>query len=201
MTVAGLLLAAGAGSRMGRPKALLEVEGRTLVERGVTTLRDAGCDPVVVVLGAQADEVRLPDTADVVVAPDWETGMGASLRAGLRALASTPAASCVITLVDQPQISVEAVRRLLAVAGTVDAAVATYGGETGHPVLLDRAVWESVAEQAVGDVGARGWLRLHQTRVLPVSCDGLGSPSDVDTLDDLQRLRSGGEPAEEQQRQ
>ena len=113
MTIAGLLLAAGSGSRLGGPKALLEVDGRTFVERGVALLRDAGCDPVFAVVGAGADQVPpLPD-ARTVVAADWAEGLGASLRAGLSALSAFDATACVIALVDQPEVGVEAVRRLI----------------------------------------------------------------------------------------
>jgi CTP:molybdopterin cytidylyltransferase MocA len=200
VSVAGLLLAAGAGRRMGGPKALLQLDGRTFVERGVSVLREAGCEPVLVVVGADVDDVRPFVVAEIVVAAEWAEGVGASLRAGLSALAARDVSSCVVTLVDQPLIASEAVRRLLGVAGEADAAVATYGGEPGHPVLLDRLVWSDVAALAVGDVGARAWLQAHPARVLQVPCDGLGSPSDVDTMVDLQLLRSGREPAEEQQR-
>jgi CTP:molybdopterin cytidylyltransferase MocA len=125
VSVAGLLLAAGAGSRLGGPKALVEVGGTTLVERGVSLLAAAGCAPVVVVLGAEADAVRPLVAADVVIADDWMTGIGASLRAGLHALKATLATACVVTLVDQPLLGVDAVRRLVAVGGTKAAAVAT----------------------------------------------------------------------------
>jgi CTP:molybdopterin cytidylyltransferase MocA len=173
---------------MGGPKALLRLGDRTLVERGVAVLREGGCTPVVVVLGEQADEIRPLVSADVVVATDWAEGMGASLRAGLGFLAQTPASACIVTLVDQPRIGAEAVRRLVAVAGQADAAVATYDGEPLHPVLLDRPVWSDVAEQAIGDVGARAWLRSHPARVLHVPCDGTGSAADVDTIADLAAL-------------
>ncbi|MCU1591775.1 MAG: hypothetical protein JWP11_3031 [Frankiales bacterium] len=189
MTVAGLLLAAGSGSRIGGPKALLEIGGSTLVQRGVTLLRDGGCTPVLVVLGAHAEDVRGLVDGDVVVAADWADGIGASLRAGLTALADGPSSACVVALVDQPLVGVEAVRRLLAVADRADAAVATYDGEPRNPVLLSRAVWEEVAFLAVGDVGARPWLRANADRVLSVSCDGTGSATDVDTADSLAAVR------------
>lgn len=188
MTTAGLLLAAGAGRRLGGPKALVELGGRTLVERGVTLLRDGGCTSVVVVLGAQAERVPPLADAQVVVAADWENGLGASLRAGLVALSAGSASACVVALVDQPLVGVEAVRRLLAVSGRCEAAVATYAGEPRNPVLLDRAVWIDVAGLAVGDVGARAWLRAHPDRVLRVDCDDTGSAADVDTAEDLVEL-------------
>lgn len=189
MTVAGLLLAAGAGRRMGSPKALLQLDGRTLVERGVDLLRDAGCAPVVVVLGADAEKVRPHVDADIVVAPDWEEGLGASLRAGLAALATGPETACVVALVDQPLIGVEAVRRLIAVDGQTAAAVATYGGRPRNPVLLSRAIWPDVADLAHGDVGARMWLRTHPEQVRSVVCDDTGSAVDVDTPETLATVR------------
>jgi nicotine blue oxidoreductase len=188
MTVAGLLLAAGAGRRIGGPKALLELGGRTLVERSTALLRDGGCDVVLVVLGAEADRIRPLVHDDVVVATDWSQGIGASLRAGLAALANGAHDACVIALVDQPLVGPDAVRRLVALAPVADAAVATYAGVPGHPVLLGRAVWAEVAEQATGDSGARGWLRTNPKRVTFVDCDGTGDPRDVDTPEDLSAL-------------
>jgi CTP:molybdopterin cytidylyltransferase MocA len=181
---AGLLLAAGAGTRFGRPKALVEVDGEALLTRGIGTLRAAGCDPVIAVLGAAVPEVV---GAQVVVAGDWAEGQGASLRAGLSALAETGATAVVVTLVDQPQLSAEAIRAVLAADGA--AVVADYDGTPGHPVVLRRDIWDEVAALAVGDVGARAWLRTHPERVVRVSCSGLGNAVDVDTRSDLARLR------------
>ena len=189
MTVAGLLLAAGAGRRMGGPKALIAVGGEPLVRRGIRLLREGGCDPVVVVVGAASEQVRaLCDGAQVVHATDWETGMGASLRAGLAALSEAPSA-CLVALVDQPQVGVEVVHRLRAAHdGGATAAVATYAGKARNPVLLDRSTWPGVALAAVGDEGARGWLRAHPELVVQVDCTDVGSPDDLDTPDDLQAL-------------
>lgn len=187
MKVAGVLLAAGAGRRFGRPKALVELAGERLVDRGARLLREAGCAPVVVVLGA-APDLEVPG-ATTVVAPDWHEGMGASLRAGLAALEGTDADACVVALVDQPGVGAESVRRLMA-AGPVDAAVATYGGEPRNPVMLARRTWPEVAAAATGDTGARAWLRAHPARVTAVPCDGTGSPHDVDTPADLTALES-----------
>jgi CTP:molybdopterin cytidylyltransferase MocA len=195
MTLAGLLLAAGAGSRLGQPKALVEVDGTTLLARGIGVLTEAGCDPVVAVLGAGAQEARLLATgAVVVVADDWAQGQGASLRAGLHALADTAADAVVVVLVDEPLLTAAGIAKVLAEAGPGVAAIATYAGAPGHPVLLPRAVWDDVAAMAQGDVGARAWLRAHPDQVRRVSCDGLGRPDDVDTPADLARLRSSAGP-------
>jgi CTP:molybdopterin cytidylyltransferase MocA len=190
VTVAGLLLAAGAGRRFGGPKALVRLGDELLVSRGVRLLREGGCDPVVVVLGASAADVRAAvDLPDVVVADDWATGMGASLRAGLAALRQGPAAACVVALADQPLVGSAAVERLRAAyADGAVAAVATYDALPRNPVLLARSTWDAVAEAAVGDAGARGWLRGNPEQVTEVPCDGTGSPYDVDTPDDLATL-------------
>jgi CTP:molybdopterin cytidylyltransferase MocA len=185
--VAGLLLAAGGGSRFGLPKALIRLDGELLVQRGVRLLREGGCEPIVVVLGAQAEQVMaLAQLEDSVLAMDWETGMGASLRAGLQALAARPVEACVVALADQPLVGAAAVARLVQAhgAGAV-AAVATYGGRQRNPVLLARSTWSGVCEAATGDTGARPWLRAHSDLVVEIACDDTGSPFDVDTPDDL----------------
>jgi CTP:molybdopterin cytidylyltransferase MocA len=191
--VAGLLLAAGAGRRMGRPKALVEVDGEPLVRRGVRLLADGGCSPVVVVVGAAADEVRALCTGvQVVEAPDWATGMAASLRAGLRAVRGD---ACVVALVDQPGVTAAAVERLRAAhRDGRPGAVAAYDGRPRNPVLLDRAVWAQVAAAAVGDEGARAWLRRHPEQVVAVDCTDVGTPDDVDTPQDLAALAERPHP-------
>jgi CTP:molybdopterin cytidylyltransferase MocA len=184
--VAGLLLAAGAGSRLGQPKALVELGGQTLAERGVALLRAGGADPVLVVTGAVP--VSVP-TARAVHNADWRTGMGSSLAAGLRALGATGCGAVVVALADQPLVGAEAVRRLIAAyleGATV--AVATYGGKPRNPVLIAREHWDSVLELAVGDTGARPFLRAHPELVRLVECGDTGSPYDVDTPEDLAKV-------------
>jgi CTP:molybdopterin cytidylyltransferase MocA len=183
--VAGVLLAAGQGSRLGTPKALVELGGRRLVDRGVDLLRDGGAAPVLVVLGAVGADVP---GAVTVQNPDWPTGMGSSLAAGLRALPGDCAAA-VVALVDQPLIGAGAVQRLIAayLAGA-DLAVATYHGQARNPVLLARRHWARVLDAAVGDAGARPYLRAHPNLVTRVECADTGSPDDVDTTEDLARL-------------
>ncbi len=189
MTIAGLVLAAGAGRRMGRPKALVDLDGEPLLLRAVRLLQDGGVDEVVVVVGAQADDVAaLVPALQVVRCPGWEEGMGASLRAGLAALQDGVHQACVVALVDQPLLGAQAVGRLLEQRGP--AAVATYDGHPRNPVLLHRSVWADVARSAVGDEGARGWLRAHPELVTAVPCDDTGRPDDVDTPEALRLLET-----------
>ncbi|WP_051415526.1 NTP transferase domain-containing protein [Nocardiopsis sp. CNT312] len=183
--VAGLLLAAGGGSRIGGPKAVIEVGGRRLVDRGVSTLSGGGCDPVMVVLGAADTPVR---GAHTVINGDWATGMGSSVRAGIDALPDAVDA-VLIALADQPLVTAEAVRRLLdAHAQGARAAVATYGGNPRNPVLLGREHWSAVYNMAVRDTGARPFLRAYSHLVTAVACDDIASPQDIDTVEDLERV-------------
>lgn len=184
----GVLLAAGEGRRFGGPKALAALDGELLVERGARLLVGGGCADIVVVVGCGAAQVRRRarlGRARTVVNPDWPTGMGSSLVAGLRAL-DPRCAAAVIALADQPLVGSEAVRRLARAweAGAV-AAVATYAGKPRNPVLLDRAVWPDVIQSATGDTGARSFLRSHPDLVTPVGCDDTGAPDDIDTVTDL----------------
>ncbi|MFL6128593.1 MAG: NTP transferase domain-containing protein [Mycobacteriales bacterium] len=194
--MAGLVLAAGGGSRMGRPKALLRLRGELLVQRACRLLADGGCAPVLAVVGAGAEQLPALPGVTTVDNPDWATGMGSSLRAGLAAVPSAApgAGAVVVTLVDTPLLGPEAVRRLVAAGRAgADAAVATYGGEPGHPVLLARSVLADVAAAATGDRGARPWLAAHPDRVRLVPCDGTGDPRDLDVPEDLAGVPAEGE--------
>jgi nicotine blue oxidoreductase len=196
--VAGILLAAGEGSRLGQPKALVELGGQTLAERGVTMLREGGADPVLVVTGAAPISMA---TANIVYNPGWRSGMGSSLAVGLATLANAalPGAdrpsdpgpdAVVIALADQPLIGAEAVRRLIAAYRTgATVVVATYDGQPRNPVLIAREHWPAVIESARGDVGARPFLRSHPDLVTRVECGDTGAPDDIDTPEDLRRAR------------
>ena len=193
-TVAGVLLAAGEGSRFGLPKALVELNGQTLAERGVNVLRAGGARPVLVVTGAVPVEL---DGTHTVYNPEWRTGMGSSVRAALRALTGTgsgvadgaDAGAVVVALADQPLVGAEAVARLIAAyrdGATV--AVAAYGGQPRNPVLLAREHWAEVVATATGDQGARTFLRARPDLVTLVECGDTGRPDDIDTPADLARI-------------
>jgi CTP:molybdopterin cytidylyltransferase MocA len=206
--IAGILLAAGDGTRLGQPKATVQLDGGTLAERGVGLLRAGGADPVLVVTGAVP--VEIPG-ARIVHNPDWPSGMGSSLAAALRALDADAldaaaggtheaaggthelagVAAAVIALADQPLIGPEAVRRLIAAYGSgATIAVAAYDGKPRNPVLIARAHWPEVLEMATGDTGARPFLRARRDLVTLVECGDTGSPDDIDTPEDLARVRA-----------
>ncbi|TYL51404.1 nucleotidyltransferase family protein [Nocardioides sp. BGMRC 2183] len=196
VSVAGVLLAAGAGRRMGLPKSLVrDRDGRAWLSRSVDVLSAGGCDRIVVVLGAGADEATsllaeastTPSRIDTVLAADWTEGMGASLRAGLRAIAETEtegaAEAVLVHLVDLPDVGADVIRRVLAgaPAGPGTLARASYDGSPGHPVLLGRDHWMPVAEAAQGDRGARDYLASRA--VWLIECGDLATGRDIDRPD------------------
>jgi len=196
MTVRGLLLAAGAGRRMGGPKSLLrDPDGVPYLDRAIGRLLDGGCAAVTVVLGASAEEATLlldeagwtgDPAVDTVVADDWDEGMGASLRAGLRSLAGDDGDddAVLVTLVDLPDVDDMVVARVAGAASGPSALVrATYDGKPGHPVLLGRDHWAGVAEVARGDRGARDYLADHEH--VSCECGDLATGRDLDRPTDL----------------
>jgi CTP:molybdopterin cytidylyltransferase MocA len=173
-TAAGVLLAAGAGTRYGMPKALAE-QGEWL-RRGVTALADGGCDDIVVVLGAAI--VDVPASARAVVAQNWADGLSASLRAGLAAI---DAEYAVLHTVDTPGVGADVVRRVLNAARSSPSGLARarYGDRPGHPVVVARRHWPDLVEMLRGDEGARPFLGA-RTDVVAVECADLASGRDID---------------------
>lgn len=190
-TVAGIILAAGRGSRFGgqQPKALARLGPRSLLAHAVGAAAAGGARPVIVVVGYRAEDVAAAagPMVRLVENPAWEKGMSTSLRAGLASLAGDESVvAAAVALADQPRIGPEAYRRVVAAhrdgAGLV---VATYEGVRGHPVVIGREHWPE-AMSLGGDEGARSLLRRHG--VVEVPCDGTGTAADVDTPEDLQAL-------------
>jgi CTP:molybdopterin cytidylyltransferase MocA len=197
-----VLLAAGQGSRFGRPKALVELDGQTLAERGIGMLRAGGADPVLIVTGAAQVELGPAYQVRTVYNDEWRTGMGSSLRAALRVLADpdvgAEVGAAVVALADQPLVGAEAVSRLIAAyqAGA-GVAVAAYDGRPRNPVLLAREHWPEVIAMATGDQGARAFLRARPDLVTLVECGDTGRPDDIDTPADLEHIaiRKPGSPS------
>ena len=184
------MLAAGAATRFGAPKQLADLDGAPLLEHVLRTMTAAPVERVVVVLGAGADEVAAGvdlHGAEPVVCGRWEEGQSASLACGLAELAGCEAV--VVTLGDQPRVSPDAIRRVISARNGAAAVRATYNGNPGHPVLLERSLFEQLRNVS-GDKGARNLLL--SVHVLDVPCDDLGGGEDVDTPAELDALRAGG---------
>ena len=160
-----MVLAAGAATRFGSPKQ------RLLLPRVLERVRASSVDDVLVVLGAHEVEAE----ARVVHCAEWELGLGASLRCGLRALPEA-AEAAVVVLADGPDLAPEAVDRVIEVwhESGAEIVAATYGGVRLHPVLLARSAWGRVPDEGARELPA-----------LLVACDDLGAPGDVDRPDDV----------------
>ncbi|WP_151523335.1 nucleotidyltransferase family protein [Serinicoccus kebangsaanensis] len=188
--ITGLLLAAGAGRRFGGPKALAETDGEAWVVRSARALLQGGCGDVLVVTGAESDQVErvlagAPGMHQIATTycGTWEQGMGESLKAGLMSLVSrgrTVPLVAVVHLVDLPDVGPEVVARLLDAGGARGSSLSrvAYDGVPGHPVLLGQDHWQGVLGQARGDAGARTYLR--RARPDLVECGDLATGRDVD---------------------
>jgi molybdenum cofactor cytidylyltransferase len=193
--IAALILAAGASSRMGRPKQLLDWGGRPLVRAAAEVALAAGLDPVLAVVGGaqEAVEAALAELPlRIVPNADYADGQSTSLRAGIAALG--PEVEAVVVLLgDQPFVSAAIVARLLAEwrASRAPIVAPVYAGQRGNPVLFARAIFpELLAVQ--GDQGARAVLAADQARVLLVPFDDARPLSDIDTPEDYETLRVNG---------
>jgi molybdenum cofactor cytidylyltransferase len=187
--IVGIVLAAGGGKRFGGLKQVAELRGRPLLAHALETMRAVpAIERIVLVLGAEAETVRARvdlSGTETVVAPGWEEGIAASLRAGIAAVGDADAA--VVTLADQPLVTPQAVAAVLdRLDSPVTAVRATYAGVPGHPVAIKRELFEEVARLR-GDLGARDLLERHG--VVAVECGHLARAADVDTPADLEALR------------
>jgi nicotine blue oxidoreductase len=163
--IPAVVLAAGAATRFGSPKQ------RLLLPDVLERVRASAVDDVLVVLGAHEVDTDAP----TVHCPDWERGIGASLRCGLAALPAE-AEAAVVVLADGPDLAPEAVDRVLEVwrESGAEVVAATYGGVRLHPVLLARSAWNRVPDEGARELPA-----------LLVPCDDLGAPGDVDRPEDV----------------
>lgn len=182
-----VILAAGASTRMGAPKPLLKIQGEPAVARVARVAKEAGCDRVVVVVGAEADRVRaaVPPPANVLVNPRWDVGRTGSLKLGLSSL---PASCCsLVWPVDHPGVAASTVRALL--DGDEPIRVPTHAGRRGHPTLFHADLTQEILaledDQPLHDV-----LHARPERVAEVPVNDEAILLNVDTPMDLTRLES-----------
>lgn len=191
MKLPGIILAAGSSTRMGRPKALLPLGDSTFLADLVKTF-SACCDPVIVVLGGDAEAVRtaLPKAPPVVAAynPDHQLGMLSSLQTGL-AQAPPNSLGAVFTLVDHPRLRVETLEAVLRhfEQSAADVVIPRHGGRRGHPVAVSRRV---IAElRAMTKSGtAKDVIRAHRAATVFVDLDDPAIVEDIDTPEDFRTM-------------
>jgi molybdenum cofactor cytidylyltransferase len=192
MGSAGIVLAAGSSRRMGRPKQLLDVGGKPLLELIVNQANASGLDEVLVVLGAEADQIRKRvdfGRAFVIINRDHATGMASSLRAGIAAL-DHEIDRAVVILGDQPAVTSSMLDELvdLQERSGLPAAALSFDGLLHPPVVLARPLWPDLVALE-GDVGCRALIRQRPELVATLLADGgQKHPTDVDTPDDYERL-------------
>lgn len=191
--ITAIVLAAGSSSRLGRPKQLLDLAGKPVLQHVLDGATEAGPDEVLVVVGHSAEQVRaavrLPPGARFVPNPDHARGQSTSLRAGLRAAAPASGAA-VVLLGDQPGVRADAIAAVAEAwrAGEGPVLQASYQGRPAHPTLFDRSLWPEL-EGAAGDEGARSFLASHPEWVRRVEVGGQ-PPDDIDTEEDYARVRA-----------
>ncbi len=189
--VAAVILAAGASTRLGEPKQLIEIGGLPLVRKAAMSALEAGALPVVVVLGAENDQI-LPaleglDNVRIALNSRWKTGMASSVTSGLSALAEDEDVDgALLVLADQPFVDAHTLKNLIAAFGESRIVASSYSNTVGVPAVIGREFCPELMELQ-GDRGAGPWLRARMAEItaipLPVS------PLDIDTRDDVELLR------------
>jgi molybdenum cofactor cytidylyltransferase len=202
--VAGIILAAGRSSRLGRPKQLLDLGGKPLLRATLDNALASSLDRVFLVLGHEAVAISRAlglHPATVVVNDHFADGQASSVVAGVNALPDQTAAAMLL-LGDQPGVTPAIIDGVVAAWRAADAQIAApvYGGTLGNPVLFRRDLFPELLRLA-GDEGARRLVREHSPDVLRVPIDLSDPPPDIDTEADYQRLierrpRSGGDETE-----
>lgn len=189
-----IILAAGGSTRMGQPKALIELRGESLIRRAQRVAREAGLGRPVVVVGAAAELARAAlagESTEIVENSEWSRGMGSSIRAGVGAAERRGAAALLVLLVDQPGVDAALLAALVSAAGPTGLAVARvasgYAGGVGPPALFGRD-WFGELARLPDDAGARRLLERWGDAVVRVSAPQ--AAYDLDTPEQLERWRS-----------
>lgn len=189
--IAAIVLAAGGSTRLGQPKQLLNLDGQPMLSRTLDLIRRGPFDPRIVVLGGYESAIRkavLFEGFTIISNPDYADGQSTSLVAGLKSLPDD-AEGALVLLGDQPLIPPDVIDLLVdGFDPERDAAVRPrYADGPGNPVLLNRRLFPELLGIA-GDVGARDVLRAHRDAIRDVDLTGWPMPTDVDTLEDYERL-------------
>ena len=191
---AAIVLAAGASTRLGQPKQLLQMNGESLLHRTIRLAEQAGCAPIFVVLGFEAERMQR-ETADldvtVVINPEWQSGMGSSLRSGMEVLMkeSHLPLKVMLLLSDQPMLSSEILFSLVKKSAETDALIVAscYTGRLGVPAVFRKELYPDL-QKVEGDKGARELIQGYRDQI--ASIDFPEGAIDIDTVQDLELLKT-----------
>lgn len=187
-TVEAIVLAAGKGERMGTIKPLIEIDGRPALARVIDTLRDAGIERVIVILGYEAEEIQKRvdfDGCIIAVNTKYESGMASSLALGVK-FVSEDAIGFLVAHADMPYVKQETVREVLQRAKSGARIVApSYEGVRGFPVYLRADCRAGLLPTLVGEIGARDYIAQHEQDLELVEVDDPGATIDIDRPQDI----------------
>jgi molybdenum cofactor cytidylyltransferase len=200
-TVSAVVLAGGMSRRMGVPKQLLRIEGKSLLEHTLANVRASAVHEIILVLGFAADEIEKeisPQGLKIARNESYQQGMGTSLRTGLAAV-DTQSTAALIILADQPFVRPATLDRLIEFHGSLkreigkpesarpQIVIPTYRGFRGNPVLLDRTVFPELRGLS-GDVGCRAIFGDHTGGIYRLPVDDAGILLDIDSPEDLEKI-------------
>lgn len=192
--IAAIVLAAGKSARLGRPKQLLELEGRPLLQHVIDAVADSSVDEIIVVLGHEAERIEgsieLPPHGRVVLNPSFGQGQSTSVRRGLVAV-GRDADAAVFLVGDQPRIRGEIIDQVIQawMASPLPVARAYFNGTPGHPVVVARSGWDAFKAPR-GDAGGREAMDAGAVEVLEVEFE-MEPLEDIDTWADFHRIERG----------
>jgi molybdenum cofactor cytidylyltransferase len=192
--ICAIVLAAGKSERMGRPKALLPLRGKTFLENILAAIASATVEETCVVVGHHRDEIErlVKPSARIVFNPDYEQGMITSLQAGIRSL-PLRTSGALLCLVDHPLVDSETIELLVRNVGPDRIVVPTFEGRRGHPVLFGSRILQEILALSASQ-GANIVVQKDPSRVVQVSVNSRGILVDVDTPEDFLKLQSEYEP-------
>lgn len=188
--IAGIVLAAGKGKRIGENKALLKFDGVSFLEIVLSCLRDAGCNPILVVGGSNAETVKRHTQnlgAEFELNINWRKGQFSSLKAGLSRL-DLRVKGAMVVLVDHPFVTLNTYRKLLSAFGDFPNKIVMplYNGRRGHPVIIPREIIKEVL-QSPDSLNLRNIIHGHEEMIIKQEVDDSGVLRDIDTIIDLKR--------------
>jgi CTP:molybdopterin cytidylyltransferase MocA len=190
--IAGIILSAGASSRMGQPKALLPYKNTSILEHTISVQKEAGLNPIIVVLGAHIkplDSISENMGAKVVYNKEWNLGQQSSLKAGLRAIPEE-VNTIVVSLIDHPGVQSETINKLVSASLEMGDCIIQplYKSKTGHPLILKGKIIDILRNSPIVDGGVKTIISENSDMIKQISVDDQAILMDIDTIEMYNKL-------------